>query len=148
MIDVKPRHQIQAPRTFEVPETQARLGEPPELDHKKTKTLDPGLYSYRIPVTTLDSSKSFSKAVQLLESPEKVPHTVMRRRSCREPDQDVSGLQVVLGTQKWAHHVNVAPVTSGERVQKQEGSLDLGMTPRLKRKMSNVPFRPPFKEPL
>lgn len=106
----KPRHQIQVPRTSEVPETQGRPRESIELDHKKTEILDPGLYSYRIPATTLDSGKYFSKAVQLLESPEKVPHTVMRRRSRREPNQDVRGSQVMFGTEIGACHVNVAPI--------------------------------------
>lgn len=53
----------------------------------------------------------------------------------------------MFGSRKGAHHVKGGPITSEQRLQKQEGSLELGITPRLKRRMSNVPFRPPFKEP-
>ncbi len=144
----KPRHQVQVPRTSEVPETQERLQESIELDYTKTETLDPGPYSYRIPATTLDSGKYFSKAVQLLDSPAKLPHTVTRRKSRREPDREVGDSQVMFGTEKGAHHVNVALMTGRESFQGQEGGLGLGVTPRLQRRMSNVPFKPPFKESL
>ena len=47
-------------------------------------------------------------------------------------------------TQKGVKHVSVAPTTRGQKAQ--EGSLMLGVTPKLARRMSSVPFRPPFKE--
>lgn len=144
------RHHIDVPRTSEVPETQERLQESIELDqYKRTESPDQGLYSLRRPATTLDSGRYFSKAVLQLGSPEKAPHAITRRGSRREPDQDVRGSQVMFGTQRGARgarHVTVALMTGEGRSQKQEGSLELGVTPRLKRKMSNVPFRPPFKE--
>lgn len=140
-------HHIEVPRTSEVPETQERLQESIELDHTRVASLDLGLYSHHRPATTLDSGKYFSKAVQQLDSPVERPRAITRRKSRREPDQDVRGSQVMFGTQKGAHHVNFM-ITGEERSRKQEGSLELGVTPRLKRKMSNVPFRPPFKESL
>ncbi|CAD6564042.1 MAG: hypothetical protein ASARMPRED_002672 [Alectoria sarmentosa] len=140
------RHRIEVPRTFEIPETQERLQDSIVIDHTRAKSPDLGLYPYRIPETTLGSGKYFSKAVQRLDSPEKAPHTTTRRRSRREPDHDVRGLQVLFGAQKGAHNVNVTPVTRGPSSQEQKGSLELGVTARLKRRMSNVPFGPPFKE--
>lgn len=132
------RHHVQVPRTSEVPETQDRIQESIEFAQTRTKSQSLGSCSYRIPATSLDSGNYFSKAVQRLDSPENIPHTVTRRRSRREPVQDVRG----------SHHVTVAPSTGEQRFQEQEGSLELGVTPRLKGRMSNVPFRPPFKEPL
>ena len=142
------RHHVQVPRTSEVPETQDRPQESIELDHMRTESQSLGLHSYHIPATSLDSGNYFSKAVQQLDSPEKIPHTVTRRRSRREPVQDVRGSQIMYGSQNGAHHVTVARIASEQRFQEQEGSLELGVTPRLKGKMSNVPFRPPFKESL
>ena len=142
------RHHVQVPRTSEVPETQDRPQESIELDHIRTESQSLGLHSYHIPATSLDSGNYFSKAVQQLDSPEKIPHTVTRRRSRREPVQDLRGSQIHSGRQRGAHLVTVAPSTGEQRFKEQEGSLELGMTPRLKRRMSNVPFRPPFKEPL
>lgn len=139
------RPHVEVPRTSEIPETQERLQESIELDHTRTEFQSLGLYSYRIPATTLDSGKYFSRAVQQIDSPEKIPHTVTRHRSRQEPVQDVRGSQMMGGTQKG---VSLAPITGERTFQKQEGSLELGVTPRLKRRMSNVPFRPPFKEPL
>lgn len=137
------RHHVDVPRTSEIPETQDRLQEFVELDHTRTESQSLSLRSYPIPVTSLDSGDYFSKAVQQLDSPE-VPHTVTQRRSRR----DVSGSQVMFRMQTGAHHVSVALITGQGRFEEQEGSLELGVTPRLKESMSNVPFRPPFKEPL
>ena len=142
------RHHIQVPRTSEVPETQDRLQESIEFDHMRTESQSLGSSSYRIPATSLDSGDYFSKAVQQLDSPEKIPHTVTRRRCRREPVQDVRGSQIMFGPQKGAHYVTVAPISGEQRFKEQEGSLGLGVTPRLKGRMSNVLFRPPFKEPL
>lgn len=144
----KVRHHVEVSWTSEVPDTEERPQESINLDHTGTEYQDLGIYPCRIPAITLDSGKYFSKAVQQLDSPEKVPHTITRRRSRREPNQDVRCPQVMLGTQKGAHHVTVAPITGGQRSQKQKGDLELGVTPSLKRKMSNVPLRPPFKEHL
>lgn len=141
-------HHVQVPRTSEVPETQDRLQESIELDHIRTESQSLALSSYPIPATSLDSGDYFSKAVQQLDSTEEIPHTVTRRRSRREIVQDVGGSQAMFGTQKGAHHVNVALITGKGRFQEQEGSLELGVTPRLKQRMSSVPFRPPFKDPL
>ena len=143
-----PGHRIQVPRTSEVPETQERLQRSIEMDDTGTESIELGRYSYRIPATTLDCGKYFSKAVQQLDSPEKISHTVTRRKSRQELNQDVRSSQLMLGTRNGPHHVNGGPVSGKQRLQKQEGSLELGVTPRLEKRMSNMPFRPPFKEPL
>jgi hypothetical protein len=64
----------------------------------------------------------FSKAVQKLRSTEKGPHSIVRRKSQAQGLPRSSRSQVV------------------------ENRLELGVTPRLKRTMSNLPFRPPFKK--
>lgn len=142
----KARPHIEVLRTSEVPETQERPQESIEFDHTGIEFLDLGRHPYHIPEMTHDSGRYFSKAVQRLESPEEVPHTITRRKSRREPEP--AGMQVMFGTRTGAHHVNVAPITGEEGSRKQEGSLELGVTSRLKRTMSNVSLRPPFKEPL
>ena len=71
---------------------------------------------------SLNEGNYFSKAVEKPSSPEKGPHSVIRRKS------QVQGLP----------RSRQSPV--------EDGSLELGVTPRLKRTMSNLPFRPPFKE--
>ena len=142
------RHHIEVPRTSEVPETQERPQEPVEIDYTTIEASDLDRHPCSIPVTNLDSGKYFSKAVQQLDSPDEVPHTITRRRSRRDPGQDMKDSQAMVGTQKGARHVSATVTTVGESTWKQEGSLELGVTPRLQRRMSNVPFRPPFKEPL
>ena len=143
----KARHKTEVPRTSEIPETQEALKESIELDHISTEPLDPEQPPFQLSETTLDSGKYFSKSVQQLELPEMVSHTVTRRRSRREPDQDVRGSPVISRMPEGlSHHVNVGRFIGEQRAQKQEGTLQLGMTPRLKRRMSNAPFRPPFVE--
>ena len=141
-------HHIEVPMTSEVLEIQERPQESIDLDRKRTGSLDLGLSFLGRPGTTLSSGRYFSKAVLQLNSPENVPHTITRRGSRREPDHDVRGSQAMFETQRGAQHVTVALVTGERRSQGQEGSLELGVTPRLKRKMSDVPFRPPFEEHL
>ena len=141
----KRRHQIQITRTSEVPETQERPRES-ETVYTRTRSLDLGRYPPHVSETILDSGKYFSKAVQQLVSLEKLEHTITRGRSRREPDQDARGSEMMLGMQKGAHQLNVAPITGEERPEKQNGSLEFGITPRLKRTVSTVSFRPPFKE--
>ncbi|CAF9917846.1 hypothetical protein IMSHALPRED_003763 [Imshaugia aleurites] len=142
------RHHIEVPRTSEVPETQERPQGSVEIDYTTIEASDLDRHPCSIPVTNLDSGKYFSKAVQQLDSPDEVPHTITRRRSRRDPGQDMKDSQVMVGTPKGARHVSATVTTGGESTWKQEGSLELGVTPRLQRRMSNVPFRPPFKRPL
>ena len=145
----KARHNMEVPRTSEVPETQEALQESIELDHISTESLDPEQHPFHLSETTLDSGKYFSKAVQQLELPEMVSHIVTRRMSRREPDQDVRGSPVISRMQeRLSHHVNVGPFIGEQRLQKRKGTLHLGVTPRLKRRMSMAPFRPPFIESL
>lgn len=139
---LKAGHHMQVPRTSEVPETQERLQEPVGEDRKRAKSLS--MDTYRTQTTTLGSGRYFSKAVQQLDSPEKGPHIVTRRASRRQPHQgDVRGCHPMFETQKGLEQVNVAPITREQKAQ--EGSLMLGVTPRLARRMSSVPFKPPFK---
>ena len=145
----KARHKIEVPRTSEIPETQEALQESIELDHISTEPLDPEQHSFQLSETTLDSGKYFAKAVQQLEMLEMVSHPITRRMSHREPDQDVRGSSVISRMPEGlSHHVNVGPFIGEQRLQKQKGTLQLGVTPRLKRRMSNAPFRPPFMESL
>lgn len=144
----KARHHVEVLRTSEVPETQGRLQESLDFDHTATESPDRDRNPYQIPKTTLDSGNYFSNAVRQLDFPEKASHTITWRRSRREPDQDVRDSQVMFDRQEGAHHIHVGPITGGQRFSQEERSLDSGVTPGLKRRMSKVPFRPPFKEPL
>ena len=136
-------HCIQGPRTSEVPESQERLQESVDIDRVRTAS---GGEPFYISETALDSGSYFSKAIQHLESPEKMSHTVIRRRSRREPNEDAGRSPMFSKRQRERHHVSVAPFVGEQRVQEQDGSALLGVTARLKRRMSNAPFRPPFKE--
>ena len=133
----------QDPRTSEVLETHERLKEPVGQNRKRTKSRS--MDTYRIQETTLGSARCFSKAVQQLDSLEKGPHIVTRRASPRKLHQvDVRGCHAMFETQKEIEHVDLTQKPRGQKAQ--EGSLILGVTPRLARRMSCVPFRPPFKE--
>ena len=70
----------------------------------------------------LDASKYFSNAVENLRSPAKGQHNVARRKSQMQNPFCENQFQV------------------------QPGALELGITPRLRRNLSSVPFRPPFKD--
>ena len=75
---------------------------------------------YPIQDAGLNVGKYFSNAIQKLSSEEKGPHTVARRKS------------------------QIKKLGYG-RQSEMEVNLELGVTPRLKRTLSSVPFRPPFK---
>ena len=75
---------------------------------------------YPIQDAGLDVGRYFSNAVQSLSSKERGPHTVAHRRS------------------------QIQELGYG-RQSEVEATLELGVTPRLKRTLSSVPFRPPFK---
>ena len=92
------------------------------LDELRDESLDLGGES-NYPVREANPHKGgyFSKAVEKLRSIEKGPHSIVRRKS------QAQGL------------------FRSSRSQVVEDNLELGMTPRLKRTMSNLPFRPPFK---
>ena len=75
---------------------------------------------YPIQDAGLNIGKYFSNAVRKLSSKEEGPHTVARRKS------------------------QIQKLGYGRRSE-VEGTLELGVTPRLKRTLSSVPFRPPFK---
>ena len=76
--------------------------------------------TYPIQDAGLNVGKYFSDAVQKLSSTEKGPHTVARRKS------------------------QIQKLGYGRQCE-VEGTLELGVTPRLKRTLSSVPFRPPFR---
>ncbi|KAM0803066.1 hypothetical protein BDR22DRAFT_841429 [Usnea florida] len=134
---------MQVQRTSEVLETQARLKEPAGQDRKRAKSRS--MDTCRTHETTLASARYFSKAVQQLDSLEKGPPIVTRRTSPRKLRQDdVRGCHAMFETQKEIEPVDLTQKTRGQKAQ--EGSLILGVTPRLARRMSCVPFRPPFKE--
>ena len=107
--------QFQATRSSQSLELQNSQGQP------EPGSPELGNYpAYPIQDAGLNVGKYFSNAVQKLSSEEKGPHTVVRRKS-----------QI----QKLAYG----------RQSEMEGNLELGVTPRLKRTLSSVPFRPPFK---
>ena len=134
---------LKAGQHMQVLETQERLQEPVGQDREREKSCS--MDAYRIQETTLESARYFSKAVQQLDSQEKGPHIVTRRVSLRKPHQaDVRGCHAMFETQKGTEHVDLSRIMRGQKAQ--EGSLTLGVTPRLARRMSSVPFRPPFKE--
>ena len=140
MSTLKAGQHMQVPRTSEVLETHQ---EPVGQDRERAKSCS--MDAYRIHGTTFESARYFSKAVQQLDFQEKGPHIVTRRVSLRKPHQaDVRGCHEMFETQKGIEHVGLARLTRGQKGQ--EGSLTLGVTPRLARRMSSVPFRPPFKE--
>lgn len=117
-------------------------------------SLDLGQHPYRpIPEADLSARKYFSRAVEQLSTPEKCFHSIAPRKTkSRSRHFAVSGgdenyrLPIGFNTQRGAHHVNVTAIAGLKRSQTEQGSLELGVTPTLKRTMSNVPFRPPFKE--
>ena len=75
---------------------------------------------YPIQDAGLTVGKYFSNAVRKLSSKEEGSHSVARRKS------------------------QIQKLGNG-RQSEMEGTLELGVTPRLKRTLSSVPFRPPFK---
>ena len=140
---LKAGQHMQVPRTSEVLELHERLQEPVGQDRERTKSRS--MHTYQIQATTLESARYFSKAVQQLDSPEKGPYIVTRRASLRKPHQaGVGGCHAMCETQKGIELVDLARKTREQKAQ--EGSLMLGVTPRLARRMSSVPFRPPFKD--
>ena len=140
---LKAGQHMQVPRTFEVLEPHERLQEPAGQDRTRAKSRS--MDTHRLQATTLESARDFSKALQQLDFPAKGQHIVRRRASRRKPHRvDVRGCHAMFETQKGIEHVDSARTTRGQKAQ--EGSLMLGVTPRLARRMSSVPFRPPFKE--
>lgn len=140
---LKAGQHMQVPRTTEVLEPHERLQKPVGQDRKRAKYRS--MDTHQIQAMTLESARYFSKAVQQLDSPESGPHIVTRRASLRKPHKvDVRGCHAMFETEIGIEHVDSARTTSGQKAQ--EGSLMLGVTPRLARRMSRVPFRPPFKE--
>ncbi|KAL2044360.1 hypothetical protein N7G274_003065 [Stereocaulon virgatum] len=93
------------------------------LDRTKNESLDCGEESIH-PIREANPNEGgyFSKAVEKPRSTEKRPHSIVRRKS----------------------QIQGSPRSSRSQVVKN--SLELGMTPRLKKTMSNLPFRPPFQK--
>ena len=92
-----------------------------DLGHESLE-LGPSAGHHLLLQTSLSATNYFSTAVEQLNSPTKGPHSVVRRKS------------------------QIQGFSRSRRSHVEKGSLELGVTPRLKRTMSNVPFRPPFKE--
>lgn len=143
----KAKSHIQIPRTSEIPETQ-------EVAHERLNPDDQRSHPFHASETTLDAGGYFSNALRQLESPNTVllPHTIARRKSRREPEQDPKGSSATSRVQRGvsSHQANVVggKQATQKKQEEEEGVLQLGVTPRLKRKMSCVPFRPPFRESL
>lgn len=107
--------QIQASRSSQSLGLQNSQGQP------EGESQELGNYPiYPMQDAGLDVGRYFSNAVQSLSSKEREAHTVARCRS-----------QI----QKFGYG----------RQSEVEATLELGVTPRLKRALSSVPFRPPFK---
>ena len=87
----------------------------------EAESLELGNYpNYPVQDSSLNAGKYFSNAIQKLSSQEKEPHTIARRKP------------------------QIQKLGYG-RQSEMEGNLELSITPRLKRTLSSVPFRPPFK---
>lgn len=57
-------------------------------------------------------------------------------------------LPMSLEARNGVHGASVSMSESRRPSKHEQGSLELGMTRRLRRTMSSVPFKPPFKEPV
>lgn len=105
---------------------------------------------YVLPEACLGGGRYFSNAVQQLSSPEKGLQSVPRRKSHTTKhygsNEQKENIRVGFETHEGAHHVSVSPTKRQRPSQAEQGSLELGMTPRLRRTMSSVPFKPPFKD--
>ena len=109
------------PAQTEATRSSQSLGVQNSQGQAEAGSLELGNYPiYPIQDVGLDVGKYFSNAVQNLSSKGKGAHTVVRRKSQIQK----------LG---YGHHSEV------------EATLELGISPRLKRTLSSVPFRPPFK---
>lgn len=124
-----------------------------EIHHQPPASSDASFHeSYGIQETSLSVGTYFSNAVQQLSSPDKGPIATSRRNSSHRfsivetSDNDWNDdLQMTFKTQQGSHGINVLPVKSLRRARTEQGSLELGISPRLQRSMSNLHFRPPFK---
>ena len=113
---IVPSPQFQAMRSLQPLEVKNPQGQP------EAGSPELGDYPiYPIQDVGLNVGKYFSNAVQKLSSEEKWSHNVVRRKS------------------------QIQKLAYGCGQSEMEGSLELGVTPRLKRTLSSVPFRPPFK---
>lgn len=107
--------QLQTTRSSQSLEVQNSQGQP------KAESPELGNYPiYPIQDAGLTVGQYFSNAVRKLSSKEKEPHTVTRRKS------------------------QLQKLDYG-RQSEMKGILELSVTPSLKRTLSSVPFRPPFK---
>ena len=59
--------------------------------------------------------------------------------------QGDQALPLAFSTQQGSHGISVIPRRDLKRSRTAYGDLELGVTPSLKRSMSTVKFRPPFK---
>ena len=101
----------------------------------------------RLSNTAVNNSSYFSNAVQQLSSLGRLPRNTLRRMSRsdidQESDTDVRLMEPTsarLSAQQGEFGRSKPPLV-------EERHLKLGMTKRLRRTMSSVPCRPPFKEP-
>ena len=108
--------------------------------------------SYEIPERSLSASKYFSKAVQQLSSPDKMSTSLPSHRAIYQGGRKTlpakasnEGVPVTFSTQQGSHRNSALRINLVERSRTEHGALELSVTPRLKKSMSNVPFRPPFK---
>ena len=133
----KARPHAEVPRTSEIPETQDGTQDSIQIDPVNFQALTSGQHTSYLAETTLNSGDYFSKACRQLEYPGKISHTIMRRRSRRESfEKVVGGPQVSSRMQIGAPRVGTALFIVEQSLQYQQGSLQLGVTPRLKRRMS------------
>lgn len=89
---------------------------------------------------TINGGRYFSNAVQQLSSPEKGLRNVPRRKSHTAGDYGSSAHKAAtdfvplgFGVQQGAYGVSVSPNKGRRPSQMEQGSLELGMTPRLRR---------------
>ena len=109
------------PAPTEATESSQSLGVPNSRGQAEAGSPELGNYpTYYVQDAGLDVGKYFSNAVQNLSAKAKGAHKIVRRK----PQIQKLG---------YGHQSEVG------------ATLDLGVTPRLKRNLSSVPFRPPFK---
>jgi hypothetical protein len=129
-------------------------GESSEIDEMGPESLDLSQHpNYSFPEVAVNAGRYFSNAVQQLSSPAKGPQSVPRRKSHTLSDHgsndNLTAMEYMpmdFVAQQGAYGVSVIPTKGRRPFQMKQVSLELGMTPRLRRTMSSVPFRPPFKE--
>ena len=108
--------------------------------------------SHEVSQPSFNVSRYFTNAVQQSNLPlQRSVATPIRKPTRHSQDFSSPNVRhrnvprVAFSTQQGSHGVNVLVSRSLGRTRTEGGNLELGMTRRLQRSMSNLQFRPPFK---